>query len=259
MNLDRRELRILAETAKDNEDRILPISARLLAVMEMARHDPAGNVLGPQAYVFGSATGERTTSLKTAWRTVCRKTQIYDLRFHDLRHEAGSRFLEAGWPLHHVQHMLGHARHQDHKHLPQCHAAKLASINARIGQIQPGLHKSCKNPFYHSPTSSQQDLPETTQPADQLADKVGTPDRIRTCDPRLRRPMLYPAELRAHGGHDDCIVSQSFSQAHIPRLRIRLDSPLAQGYAPLRFNKGDHTPTRLWTDVCRIRVRLKGE
>ena len=26
----------------------------------------------------------------------------------------------------------------------------------------------------------------------------GTPDRIRTYDPRLRRPLLYPAELRAH-------------------------------------------------------------
>ncbi len=29
--------------------------------------------------------------------------------FHDLRHEAGSRLLEAGWPLHNVSHMLGHA------------------------------------------------------------------------------------------------------------------------------------------------------
>ena len=25
--------------------------------------------------------------------------------------------------------------------------------------------------------------------------KNGTPDRIRTCDPRLRRPLLYPTEL----------------------------------------------------------------
>jgi hypothetical protein len=25
----------------------------------------------------------------------------------------------------------------------------------------------------------------------------GTPGRTRTCDPRLRRPLLYPAELRA--------------------------------------------------------------
>jgi len=32
-----------------------------------------------------------------------------DLTFHDLRHEAGSRLLESGWPLHHVQEMLGHA------------------------------------------------------------------------------------------------------------------------------------------------------
>jgi len=28
---------------------------------------------------------------------------------HDLRHEAGSRLIEAGWPIHHVQEMLGHA------------------------------------------------------------------------------------------------------------------------------------------------------
>jgi integrase len=32
-----------------------------------------------------------------------------DLTFHDSRHEAGSRLLEAGWPLHDVAHMLGHA------------------------------------------------------------------------------------------------------------------------------------------------------
>jgi integrase len=30
-----------------------------------------------------------------------------------------------------------------------------------------------------------------------LNDLAGTPGRIRTCDPRLRRPLLYPAELRA--------------------------------------------------------------
>jgi integrase len=32
-----------------------------------------------------------------------------DLHFHDLRHEAGSRKLEAGWPLHAVSAFLGHA------------------------------------------------------------------------------------------------------------------------------------------------------
>jgi len=32
-----------------------------------------------------------------------------DSHFHDLRHEAGCRWLEAGWPIHHVQEMLGHS------------------------------------------------------------------------------------------------------------------------------------------------------
>ena len=30
------------------------------------------------------------------------------LHFHDLRHEAGCRWLENGVPLHHVQELLGH-------------------------------------------------------------------------------------------------------------------------------------------------------
>ena len=30
-----------------------------------------------------------------------------------------------------------------------------------------------------------------------IGGKAGAPCRTRTCDPRLRRPMLYPAELRA--------------------------------------------------------------
>ena len=34
--------------------------------------------------------------------------------------------------------------------------------------------------------------------ATEVADKYGAPERIRTSDTRLRKPVLYPAELRAH-------------------------------------------------------------
>ena len=34
---------------------------------------------------------------------------MVNLHLHDLRHEAGCRWLEQGWPIHHVQEMLGHA------------------------------------------------------------------------------------------------------------------------------------------------------
>lgn len=130
VSLNRREIRVLAHTAKDDQDRILPISARLLAVLEMARHDPAGHVFGSDAYVFGSKIGEATKSVKTAWATTCRKAGVIDLRFHDLRHEAGSRFLEAGWPLHEVQYMLGHA--------------DIKTISTYLNVTLPGLHQSMR-------------------------------------------------------------------------------------------------------------------
>jgi integrase len=107
---------------------VLPISARLAAVLTMAKTDPAGHEYPTTAYVFGEL-GEKVHTSKRAWETcvlkahghdpVWRKTALapesravlkaIDLHFHDLRHEGGSRLLEAGWPLHHVQEMLGHA------------------------------------------------------------------------------------------------------------------------------------------------------
>ena len=81
-------------------------------------------------YVFGDGAGLKVANVKRAWQTAVVKAHEHtptwakgnalapesrqafraiDLTFHDLRHEAGSRLLESGWPLHHVQEMLGHA------------------------------------------------------------------------------------------------------------------------------------------------------
>jgi integrase len=129
VNLTRGELRIRAEHAKSGLSRAIPVSPRLRAVLEMSRHDPAGRLHPPTAYVFGNAVGRRVSSPKKAWGTVVLKAQGHtpdwqgsrlsptsrarywaaNLHFHDLRHEAASRLLEHGWPLHHVQAMLGHA------------------------------------------------------------------------------------------------------------------------------------------------------
>jgi integrase len=64
---------------------------------------------GGEAYVFGHpATGERTHSIKTAWKRAITKSQIPDLHFHDLRREAASRWLDAGGRLSAVSKLLGH-------------------------------------------------------------------------------------------------------------------------------------------------------
>lgn len=100
---------IRAEKAKDGDTRTLPISARLKAVLEMIKVAPDGKAHSPAGYVFGDAVGGHVADPKKTWATTCRNAGITELHFHDLRHEAGSRLLEAGWPLHHVQEMLGHA------------------------------------------------------------------------------------------------------------------------------------------------------
>lgn len=129
VHFDRREITIVAERSKTKTERVLPMSARLKAVLEMATTDAAGDPFTADHFVFGDSTGARVKDVKRAWQTCVLKAhghtpawtddntlaassrealRAIDLTFHDLRHEAGSRLLEAGWPLHEVSAMLGH-------------------------------------------------------------------------------------------------------------------------------------------------------
>jgi integrase len=140
VSLARGEIMLRAENTKDREDRTIPMSSRLRQVLEMRRNGLEGKPLPASAYVFGNEIGQRVGSIKRAWQTTVLRAHGHEpvwiwkkkqglndkgstklspesqaayrsigLHFHDLRHEGGSRLLEAGWPVHHVQHMLGHA------------------------------------------------------------------------------------------------------------------------------------------------------
>ena len=105
----RPELWLPAGKTKTGKARRVPISTRLQAVLSMRRQDPDGEAFPRDAFVLGHATGERIGSIKTAWLAACRRAHIADLHFHDLRREAGSRWMEAGVPLATIQKWLGHA------------------------------------------------------------------------------------------------------------------------------------------------------
>ena len=109
VNMERRELTVQAAKSKTRTGRIIPISSRPMSVLEMRRLDPAGQPHGSKAYVFGDAIGRRTKSARSAWNRAREAASLGDLQLRDLRHEAGSRFAEAGMPINYVSGMLGHS------------------------------------------------------------------------------------------------------------------------------------------------------
>jgi len=62
----------------------------------------------PDTYVSGDAIGRRIKSVRRDWAAACAKAGLSDFQLRDLRHEAGSRFDEAGVPVNFVSRLLGH-------------------------------------------------------------------------------------------------------------------------------------------------------
>ena len=54
----------------------------------------------------------------------------------------------------------------------------------------------------------------------QANDFIGAPGGIRTPDSRLRRPMLYPAELQAHSKRSQGTASALLSVCRIPQSKL---------------------------------------
>jgi len=130
------EVRLPAPKTKTRRDRKIPISPTLREVLTPRQYgttegpNPQRFRFGRQHFVFGDEIGQQIADVKTAWQNAVLKAHgvtpertatgglsaerrrmldEIDLHFHDLRHEAGSRKLEAGWPLHAVSAFLGHA------------------------------------------------------------------------------------------------------------------------------------------------------
>lgn len=81
---------------KNGEDRKVPLTKRCIEVLNQLSRN--------HEYVFPISA----TCLNQAWRRAVKKAEIKDLRFHDLRHEAVSRFFEMGMSVPEVALISGH-------------------------------------------------------------------------------------------------------------------------------------------------------
>jgi integrase len=108
VSLERREFVVQAVKAKTRTMRLVPISTRLLGLLEIRRHDPAGEPLPSDAYVFGDALGRRAGSVRESWKAAAAAAGLDGFQLRDLRHESACRFEEAGTPVSDVSKLLGH-------------------------------------------------------------------------------------------------------------------------------------------------------
>jgi integrase len=126
------ELYLPGAKTKTKRPRRIPISAALHEMLVRRQRNPAGQAYGSEDYVWGTdAAGTRTRDIKTAWTNTCRRAGIRGLRFHDLRHEAASRKVEAGYPMHAVSLWLGHTNLTTTARYLNADVAQLHALNDR--------------------------------------------------------------------------------------------------------------------------------
>jgi len=77
------------------------------------------------------------SALAQCWRRLCRRAELKDVRFHDLRHEAISRFFELGLSLPEVALISGH---KDHRMLMHYTHLRPELIVLKLNATEPRDH-----------------------------------------------------------------------------------------------------------------------
>lgn len=96
-HLDQNGRTLKIPETKTDIPRVIPLSPRALeALRELPRR------------LDGQVWGLRPDSITQAFDRACKRAGIEDLRFHDLRHEATSRFFEKGFNTMEVSSITGH-------------------------------------------------------------------------------------------------------------------------------------------------------
>ena len=85
------------DMTKNGSSRNVPLSSEAINLLRSLPHDISGKVFPLTA-----------ASLRGLWNRACRRAGITDLHFHDLRHEATSRFFEKGLNVMEVATITGH-------------------------------------------------------------------------------------------------------------------------------------------------------
>ena len=115
------------DTTKNGERRIVPLGPDALRVLQ-ERFSEVGGATMPGGAIFLISAN----ALRLAWERAKKRAGIIDLRFHDLRHEAISRFFEIGLSVPEVSLISGH---KDVRMLFRYTHLKPEIVSAKLKQI----------------------------------------------------------------------------------------------------------------------------
>ncbi len=110
VDLERRQITVKAEASKSGKKRIVPINETLHAELDKLKKLNKGK--SGFVFLYQDPKSGKTRNVKTVRRAfvmACRRAGIMNLRFHDLRHTAGTRLIESGADPISVRDILGHA------------------------------------------------------------------------------------------------------------------------------------------------------
>ena len=110
----------------------------------MRKLGPDGEELPPTAYVFGNVLGERLGLVRALWERARVAAKLGDFHLADLRHEAASRFDEAGVPINFVSKILGHTNLTTTSRYLNIHPAG-CTWRWRSSRSTAGLQTACKH------------------------------------------------------------------------------------------------------------------
>ena len=87
-------------------------------------------------YLFPGKFPKKPIDIRSAWEMAVKRSEILDLRFHDLRHSCASYLAMNGASLAEIAEVLGHktlAMVKRYAHLSENHTAKVvSSMNEKI-------------------------------------------------------------------------------------------------------------------------------
>jgi len=104
INLEKEFLTVISDNSKSGKGRHILLNKTAKDALINWIDDTSN-----QGYVFKGVDDQPIKDIKKAWSNLLKAAEIYDFRFHDLRHHFASKLVVAGIDLNTVRDLLGHS------------------------------------------------------------------------------------------------------------------------------------------------------